>query len=310
MFLQNVCDRILEHWQSLTLFFQKAALEDDLPMAKSILNALSNPLFKLYLQFMAFNLDTITKLNVEFQGEKPKTPILLDKIVTLYKTFLKYFVKKDIINSESINNVVVSNPRLYKDINDIYLGAKVDMFLKNPSEVGKISSADLHNFKVRCLDFYVEMCKQLKKRFDFSNKHLQFAGLFKPTTVLSGKIISISEFAYLFPNIKVDPDLVNSEWQLISEYKELKEKDLDLNNFWATVAKTKNELGELMFPNLMVVVKHVLCIPHSSAAAERIFSQLNVIKNKLRNRFQIDTCAHILALKENIRTGFKMPKRG
>ncbi|KAJ3616629.1 hypothetical protein MTP99_015970 [Tenebrio molitor] len=44
--LKQVCSRILEHWPSLFLFFQKAALGDDLPAARTIFNALQNDIFK------------------------------------------------------------------------------------------------------------------------------------------------------------------------------------------------------------------------------------------------------------------------
>ncbi|KAJ8918500.1 hypothetical protein NQ315_015205 [Exocentrus adspersus] len=42
--LQAVVDRILEQWEPLKLLFTRAALEDNLQSAKTILNALRNPL--------------------------------------------------------------------------------------------------------------------------------------------------------------------------------------------------------------------------------------------------------------------------
>jgi hypothetical protein len=71
----------------------------------------------------------------------------------------------------------------------------------------------------------------------------------------------------------------------------------------------KNQIGEPMFNNLMTVVKLILSLPHSSAAAERVFSQLSMIKNRLRNRLAITTCSYILALKENIKTGLQLPPK-
>ncbi|CAH1366273.1 unnamed protein product, partial [Tenebrio molitor] len=81
--LKQVCSRILEHWPSLFLFFQKAALGDDLPAARTIFNALQNDIFKLYLQFLEFNLKLITDLNQELQSESPKMPLLLNRITSL-----------------------------------------------------------------------------------------------------------------------------------------------------------------------------------------------------------------------------------
>jgi hypothetical protein len=82
----NVFSRVLEHWNSLTLHFQATVSENNLPSAKAILNALNNPVYKLYLQFLKFNLERITQLNLEFQSEQSKMPVYLDKITTLYKS--------------------------------------------------------------------------------------------------------------------------------------------------------------------------------------------------------------------------------
>lgn len=245
-------------------------------MAKTISNALNNPIFKLYLEFMAYNLHLINGLNIEFQSEKPKTPILLERISFLYKSILKCFIKRQMVEVENVN---VFSPNNYLDINQIYFGGKVDTFLKNPDTANTVSANDLHNFKMHCLQFYIELCVQLKKRFDLKDEHLIYASTFVPKKAISGEILSISQFTYLFPYLSVDVDKVNLEWQLISETESLKKfKDADLTLFWENISVTKNELGKPMFSNLMQVVKCVLSLPHSCAAVERIFSQLTLKK--------------------------------
>lgn len=68
--------------------------------------------------------------------------------------------------------------------------------------------------------------------------------------------------------------------------------------------KHKNEMNEIMFPNLKRVVQRVLALSHSSAAAERIFSSLSLIKVKTRTRLLIKTVCAILHTNELIRPGF------
>lgn len=53
-----------------------------------------------------------------------------------------------------------------------------------------------------------------------------------------------------------------------------------------------------MFPNLKIFISGLMCLPHASAAAERVFSQLNLIKSKTRNRLKINTCSALLHVKE------------
>jgi hypothetical protein len=220
--------------------------------------------------------------------------------------FIKHSLMKlvMVIKNHEIANINVKDPSIYRSVDNIHFGGKVDAYLKNPENEFKIAAADLHNFKLRCLDFYVELCVQIKKRFNFQDKILLYASLFTPSVVRSGNIFSISEFQ----NLAVDVDEVNREWQLLSDIDLLTNCD-DLSDFWTKVATMKNQIGEPMFNNLMNVVKLILSLPHSSAVAERVFSQLSMIKNRLRNRLAISTCSYILALKENIKTGLQLPPK-
>jgi hypothetical protein len=49
-------------------------------------------------------------------------------------------------------------------MDQIYFDGQVDAFLKNPDNISKISTSDLHTFKMKCLEFYVEITLQIKKK--------------------------------------------------------------------------------------------------------------------------------------------------
>lgn len=74
-----------------------------------------------------------------------------------------------------------------------------------------------------------------------------------------------------------------------------------MSEFWEKVSLTKNSLNEPMFCNVVQVVNCVMSVPHSSASVERVFSQLNLVKIKTRNRLLIKTCAGILHAKESLK---------
>lgn len=128
-----------------------------------------------------------------------------------------------------------------------------------------------------------------------------YASNFSVENALSGKMMSISEYLNLYPSINSDPELVNLEWQLIPEVFDPQEfSNLETIDFWYMVEKKKNASGELVFSNLMKVVKYIMVFPHSSAAAERTFSQYNLIKTQLRNRLKVSTAAAILRIKDGL----------
>ncbi|XP_066969329.1 protein FAM200C-like [Macrobrachium rosenbergii] len=67
--LESVVNRVLEQWSALILFFQSEALESQVQSAAHILNALNNPVFKLFFSFLSYVLPIINKMNREFQSE-------------------------------------------------------------------------------------------------------------------------------------------------------------------------------------------------------------------------------------------------
>src|SRR5215203_3789264 len=57
---------------------------------------------------------------------------------------------------------------------------------------------------------------------------------------------------------------------------------------FAIPQKYRNEFY-FNYPNLTIIIKIALLIPFSNAHVERIFSEMKLIKNKLRNKMDINT---------------------
>lgn len=104
----------------------------------------------------------------------------------------------------------------------------------------------------------------------------------------------------LFPNLIPKAGLANleCEWrELLNQQDQSFNVDVQLEEYWYSIFSMKNAMDELMFPNLSEFVGPLLALPHSSATAERIFSQLNLIKNKERNKLLPSTVDAIMAAK-------------
>ena len=65
--------------------------------------------------------------------------------------------------------------------------------------------------------------------------------------------------------------------------------------FWANVALNEK------YRILGRFVKAMLCLPISNADCERVFSQLNLIKTKQRNRFSTEGVASLIFVKDGIK---------
>lgn len=77
-------------------------------------------------------------------------------------------------------------------------------------------------------------------------------------------------------------------------------KTTDIIDFWKHVQELRNGDESQTFPTLCELVKKLLCLPHSSAAVERLFSAINIMKTKLRNRISTTTIKGVLHTKSEI----------
>ena len=71
--------------------------------------------------------------------------------------------------------------------------------------------------------------------------------------------------------------------------------------FWKEVNQYKDAAGENTFSELVSLAFSVITLPHSNAEVERVFSQVNIVKNSLRNRMKTNTLYAILTVRFGLR---------
>ncbi|XP_018571105.1 uncharacterized protein LOC108910845 [Anoplophora glabripennis] len=302
--LEAVVLRILEQWPALRLYFQSAVLEDNLVAAEQILYGLENCIFKLYLTFLSYILPMINKINKEFQSEKSKLHVIYDRISSLYRTILKNYMQKSYVDQDGVKEDKIHlldlnpmNVRMYLSNEDLYLGEDCALLLVDFSP-----NTELYQFKNHCLSYYIELCCQIRNRFQ-NLKQYEFFGLINPKK-LCENTVSITPLLRQFIHLSDNNVMaIGSEARLISSLPEnlkIKLVDLHFQDFWFELYSMKNSDDEKVFHNLCYFVFNIISLPHSSAAAERIFSTLNLVKTKTRNRLLPETCNAILLSKELI----------
>nr|CAI5848749.1 unnamed protein product [Callosobruchus analis] len=211
--LQAVDSRLVEQWPALILHFTAAAMEKDSAYdTNAILNALNNKCFKLYFYFLTYILKIVNILNLEFQRETPKLYLLQDRLTT-YKTIMSNFIKIDLIDK-------------FKD--NLYL-ANSEFLIKKSN----LNDSELKPIRINCLNFYIELCFQIRNRFDFNDPIFKMLEMLNPNNVPIGSIESIAECKIHFPNLVSDVEQLNDEWRFLNKCGEIhKFKDLPLGEFW------------------------------------------------------------------------------
>lgn len=95
------------------------------------------------------------------QSERPQIHKMHELMVTVFKTLLECYMDIYVSRTE-VGLIQVDNPRHFKSIYIIYLGAR--FFLVSTSS-NVLNQKDIKAFKLKCLDFFIEGAKQIKKAF-------------------------------------------------------------------------------------------------------------------------------------------------
>lgn len=152
---------------------------------------------------------------------------------------------------------------------------------------------------------------QIYKRFPF-----QKCGAIKqlsdiaPKSVISKQVGSLGPLACKFPNLVDEAEMndLDREWRLLRN-TDLTGAPEDLHDFWLHVGNLKKGDETQMFPTLMTLIQKLLCLPHSSAAAERVFSRINNMKTKERSSVNTKSLVGLLHAKRQISRSacYKLP---
>lgn len=293
---ENVINRTLEQWQPLMHYFLLYCFEESRiksSNAKDILEFLQNSESKLYLYFLSYVLKLINKLNKMFQSEVTKIHVIIPTMTELMHTILKNFIKPEYCKNININ---YNDNHFQIQISSLYCGLEFETCVQE----NKLDSSTVLEVKKNILKFYIEMCHQIKRRINFSDEKLSLLKYVDPEQIATGELQCILPLLGSFPYYeKSFRDILNDQWRNLIGEKELiiQNKGDNIVSTWINLGKIKNPFDEFIYKELSEYMLKLAVLPHSSAAAERIFSDLNLFKTKKTNRLSMQTTENILLSK-------------
>ncbi|KAG5883793.1 hypothetical protein JTB14_036670 [Gonioctena quinquepunctata] len=273
--------------------------EDPSHTTDSMLEAMTNPFTRVYLEFMSYTLRLMTDFNLLFQSErpllhrvKPETKALLE---TLYANFLELLPIKKAKDIFKLNH---ENPDFFLPLENIYLGiAATESFAelnKNPN----IQRHDIVKFSTSIL------YKNIKEKFNFQDPIFNIIDILDPKVAQSFNTKSLKHIIDSFPVLKehVDIQALDNEWKkhALLHFEDLHINVKDCEQYCSEIFNLKNNAGVLLFPNLKKTLSLLLVLPFSNASVERIFSNVFNIKTDKRNLLNTSTLRAILATKQGV----------
>lgn len=196
------------------------------------------------------------------------------------------------------------------------MGAQVAIFLTNDIFEERNRHADIQYFLKCVQEFYIESALQIKRRFPLGDPVMKMLQVLDPNTSMTSfpsLAPLVSRFSFIIP--ESDIEILDGEWRRLSMVELPFDKtDMGPEEYWSKLDNVTDGLGNSQFPTICDFMKILLCIPCSNVDVERIFSDLNNIKTKLRNKLHSSTVSSLLQCKHALKNtsggscvGFKPP---
>lgn len=149
--LFSVVERILQLWDSLTLYFRDRVVHLRSVNADHIYYLLNDPFMKLFYEFLEWVLPKFTTFNRFFQSNTVVVTELHERTRDLYKEILLSYLQRDYVLRNDLNDVDPNTKDNFLRNDQMYLGIKVERGL-NKEEI-RANLAKREDFFKKCRNF-------------------------------------------------------------------------------------------------------------------------------------------------------------
>ena len=289
--IEPAVSRILDQWEELKLHFEVTKSSEHCYMAEVLYSMYSDPQNVLYLTFLKSVLGEVQLAMKAFEGEQVDPLKLLDSLVSLIKSVssrvLNPLAKVDVLKGP-LDGYISPVP---------YLGF---LFDSKAAEL-HLAPDDEQNVRKRCVAFTISLTNELRMRLPENMETLKHMSVFNVQETLKhnkspAEMVTIAKLLGFSPEAI---DKIVQQWRTIhlSVWTEKK----NTLSFWSEIWRFRDAAGLNPFQELAMAAVAVLSLPHSNAEVERVFSQMSVVKTKLRNRMSLQTLNSILYIRYGLK---------
>ena len=259
---------------------------------------LKDPAFKLYCYFLSAVLPIFDVANTLLQQDQPCIHVLHRTLTTQLKDLLNRFVKPEVINAAA--EVQFSQPGNQKSNEALFIGDTTRTFIADHPELEELQLAKVYS-AVRA--FYVKAVEYMVKKFPYKDPVLLNASVADMSTRDSADFNSIRYFTGRFPCLRMNAEEMDKlEGQFMTYQTDVLPESITScdrpDTQWHLMSQLKDGYGHLKYPLLCRVMLAILCIFHSNADCERIFSLVTKNKTKFRPSMQMETLSNLITHKQ------------
>ncbi|KAK3882740.1 hypothetical protein Pcinc_012902 [Petrolisthes cinctipes] len=298
--LEPAVTRILAQWEELRIHFDLARSSEKCYSAQLLFDMYSDPINKLYLLFLRPLLQEVQRSMKAFQGENTDpTKLLADLsnlIISISKRVIIPTARVDPLTSDISSYI---SPRAH-------LGYKFEKLCFSSN----VPQEQKRYLRESCIACVTRLSNELRSRLPENFKILKKMSLFAVDECLRVVKEPIVEIAELLGYDPEQIDQIDNQWRNLTIVQWV--ETTSTAKFWIEVNGYKDASGVNSYLELCELAINVLSLLHSNAEVERLFSQMNIVKSKLR--LNLRSVNAILAVKSGLKrvrkscNSYELPK--
>ncbi|XP_033339072.2 uncharacterized protein LOC117227705 isoform X1 [Megalopta genalis] len=270
--------KLLEQWAILLKYFE----DQNNAYTTEILEDLNSSCIKAYLEFLNYTLKIITRYNTIFQSKQTQISTMVEQCYDLLKDLGCNFLKLNIVHNVNLHEVDPYNEGNLLPLNEMNIGCK------SKSTISEcVKSEKVKQFYTNCQNFYQAAFQSAVDTLPFNDIFLRSLKFLQPSVALDLQKHEnhIENILQKFKS-KFDDEVVLQEWYFLGFLEEeTKSALLSLNvyDFWIKMIEISDNKAQ-KFKNICKLALLCLTLPNSNTEIEKLFSLVNNIKTKKRNR--------------------------
>lgn len=289
-------DRIIDQFHELKLHFQIAKDEERNYTAELLYQMYTDKENKLYLVFLQPILKELNRVNKIFQAASANPLKLLSELMNLYRALLCR-VMKPVTFTSWLSTLMydIDNENNHLPLCAVDFGASFQITLAET----QLTTAQSDAIKVRCRSYLLELLKQMKERLPSNVERLESLSELIPSIVLGRRKQALEKVTFL-PLFRGELAKLDQQYSHLGAIQWPNRDDEDVEQFWIDVATHTDACGDQDFEDLGKFMLSILALPFSNAAVERTFSQMALLKYKLRNRMGQSLLENLLHVRSHM----------
>ncbi|XP_063743299.1 uncharacterized protein LOC134866984 [Eleginops maclovinus] len=262
---------------------------------------LQDPTFHLYCYFLSAVLPIFDEANTLLQLDKPCIQILHRTLTTQLKNLLNRFVKPQVINAAAkVHQVPFREPSNQKSNETLFIGQNTRDFIRDHPELEELQLAQVFS-AVRA--FYMKAVEYMVKKFPYDDPVIRNASVADMSARDSADFNSVRYFTGRFPCLKMSAEEMDKlEGQFMTYQTDALPESITScdrpDTQWHLMSQLKDGNGHLKYPLLCKVMLAILCIFHSNADCERIFSLVTKNRTEFRPSMGMETLSNLITHKQ------------